>query len=76
MHAVSSFTNHPANCTVILDKYGFKIIDPNHQVICQNSKGENDKLWFMPSEVQTPTVTFASANIFVKNEPNSVFVVF
>ena len=76
MHAMSAFTNHPANCTVTLDKYGFKIIDPNHQIIGQGTKNEHDKLWFMPSEVQTPTVTFASANIFVKNKPNAVFVVF
>ena len=57
-----------------LDKYGFKIIDPNHQIISQDTKGEHDKLWFMPSEVQTPTVTFASSNIFVKDEPNNQHV--
>ena len=48
MHALNTFTNHPANCTVIFDKFVFKIIDPNHQVICQNSKVVNDKIWFMP----------------------------
>jgi len=76
MHAVNTFTNHPANCTVVLDKFGFKVIDPNHQVLCKGIKGEFDKLWFMPSEIQTPTVCFASANIFVKDEPNAVFVAY
>jgi hypothetical protein len=30
----------------------------------------------MPSNIQTPTVCFASANIFVKDEPNAVFVAY
>ena len=76
MHAANAYTNHPANCTITLDKYGFKIVDPNHQVLCQGTKGEHDKLWFMPSNIQTPTVCFASANIFVKDEPNAVFVAY
>jgi hypothetical protein len=76
MHALNAFTNHPANCTVTLDKFGFKIIDPNFQILCEGEKDENDKLWFMPSNIQTPTVNFASANIFVKHEPNAIFVAY
>jgi hypothetical protein len=76
MHAANTYTNYPANCTITLDKFGFKIVDLNHQVLCQGTKGEHDKLWFMPSEIQTPTVSFASANIFVKDEPNAVFVAY
>ena len=76
MHALNAFTNHPANCTVTLDKFGFKIIDPNYQILCEGTKDEHDKLWFMPSKMQTPTVEFASANIFVKDEPNAVFVAY
>jgi hypothetical protein len=76
MHAANTFTNYPANCTITLDKFGFKIVDPNYQVLCQGTKGEHDKLWFMPSDIQTPTVCFASANIFVKDEPNAVFVAY
>jgi hypothetical protein len=76
MHAANTYTNYPANCTITLDKFGFKIVDLNHQVLCKGTKGEHDKLWFMPSEIQTPTVSFASANIFVKDEPNAVFVAY
>jgi hypothetical protein len=76
MHALNAFTNHPANCTVNLDKFGFKIVDPNFQILCEGTKDEHDKLWFMPSKMQTPTVEFASANIFVKDEPNAVFVAY
>jgi len=76
MHALNAFTNYPANNTVIFDKFGFKVIDPNNQIICESSKGESDKIWFMPSNMQTPTVCFAHANVFIKHEPNAVFVAY
>jgi hypothetical protein len=78
MHAMNTFTNHPANCTVILDKFGFKVINPNNQIIRQGTKGEHEKMWFMPTDVQNlfPTVHFASANIFIKHEPQAIFVAY
>jgi hypothetical protein len=73
MHALSDFTNHPANGTVILDKHGFKVVDSTNNIVCSNSKGEHDKLWFMPGST-SPHSMLAHGNLFIKHEPNAVFV--
>ena len=73
MHAMSDFTNHPANGTVILDRFGFKVINQANDVICSNSKGEHDRLWFMPGSEQ-PHSMLAHGNLFIRHEPNAVFV--
>ena len=82
MHALSQLTNYPANNTVLFDKRGFKVIDENNHIICSNSKGESEKLWFMPTfdTNKQPTdpsaLYFASANIFIKDEPNAILVAY
>ena len=73
MHALSDFTNYPANGTVILDKFGFKVVDAANNTVCSNSKGEYDKLWFMPGGDQAHSM-LAHGNLFIKHEPNAVFV--
>ena len=74
MHAMSDFTNHPANNTVTLNKYGFQVVDDVGNIICQNSKGVNDKMWFMPPPYKQPHSMLAHGNLFIKHEPNAVFV--
>ena len=78
MHAASQFTNDPYDNTIILNKTGFKIVDPSGLVICQNSKLPSDKVWMMPSSTtsSTPHTNYAVANLFIKNEPNAVFVAY
>ena len=80
MHSASQFTNDPYNNTVILNKYGFKVVNPDNKIICENSKLPSDKIWLMPSISPTPNSPCSSpfrcptANLFIKHEPNAVFV--
>ena len=88
MHALSSFTNHPVNGTVVLNKNGFKAYDSNNNLFCTNPKKENDKLWFLPPDIpiianiqssetskgEDPHSILGQGNLFIKHEPNAVFV--
>ena len=100
MHALNSFTNHPVNGTVILDKYGFKAYDSFGNLFSSGTKDENDKLWFIPSngsfttldrygsktydssnnlissspKKEEPHAILGKGNLFIKHEPNAVFV--
>ena len=93
MHALCSFTNHPINGTVTLDKFGFKAYDSFGNMFCSGAKNENDKLWFLPenedgsnthnlkndpifstSKGEEPHSMLGQGNLFIKNEPNAVFV--
>jgi hypothetical protein len=88
MHALNSFTNHPVNGTVVLDKNGFNAYDSNGTLFCTHPKNENDKLWFLPPDIpiianiqssdtskgEDPHSILGQGNLFIKHEPNAVFV--
>jgi hypothetical protein len=88
MHALNSFTNHPVNGTVVLDKHCFKAYDSSGTLFCTHPKNENDKMWFLPpnmpdipdnqfsktSKGEEPHSMLGQGNLFIKHEPNAVFV--
>ena len=74
MHSLNSFTNYPADGTVYFDKYGFKAFDSNNNLVCSNSKGENEKVWLMPPYIDQPHAILGHGNLLIKHEPNAVFV--
>jgi hypothetical protein len=87
MHALNSFTNHPVNGTVVLDKNGFNAYDSNGTLFCTHPKNENDKLWFLPPDIpdipnkqisetskgEVPHSILGQGNLFIKHEPNAVW---
>jgi hypothetical protein len=71
MHALNSFTNHPVNGTVVLDKHCFKAYDSNGILFCTHPKDENDKMWFLPPAIpDTPDKQISETS--KGEEPHSI----